>query len=151
VPELPPVAVRILRLGAGDVGLARATFGVMAEAFEDAPAPLSDAYLSDLLARPGFWAFAALEGGAPVGGLTAHTLPMTRSESAELFIYDLAVHPAWQRRGVGRALVGAARDAAAAEGIRVAFVPADDEDDHAVRFYRALGGAGAPVTLFTFE
>jgi aminoglycoside 3-N-acetyltransferase I len=32
----------------------------------------------------------------------------------------------------------------------VAFVPADVEDDHAVAFYQALGGAAAPVTMFTF-
>lgn len=151
MPDDPPGAVRILRLGADDVGLARATFRVMAEAFEEAPASLSEAYLRDLLARPSFWALAALDGDTPVGGLTAHTLPMTRSESAELFVYDLAVDAAHRRRGVGRMLVGAARDAAAAEGVRVAFVPADDEDAHAVRFYHALGGAAAAVTLFTFE
>ena len=31
------------------------------------------------------------------------------------------------------------------------FVPADDEDVHALVFYRAVGGAAAPVTVFTFD
>ena len=31
------------------------------------------------------------------------------------------------------------------------FVPADVEDEHALDFYRALGGAPADVTIFTFE
>jgi aminoglycoside 3-N-acetyltransferase I len=47
-------------------------------------------------------------------------------------------------------LVAALREAAAAEGIHVAFVPADNEDTHALDFYRAIGGVPAPVTIFTF-
>jgi aminoglycoside 3-N-acetyltransferase I len=39
---------------------------------------------------------------------------------------------------------------AAAAGITVAFVPADNEDVHALDFYSALGGIPAPVTIFTF-
>lgn len=84
------------------------------------------------------------------GGITAHTLPMTRSESSEIFIYDLAVREEHQRRGVGRALVTRLRADAAAAGIDDTFVPADDQDSHALDFYRALGGEASPVTIFTF-
>jgi len=143
--------VTIRRLGADDVALARATFAMMCEVFEEPPGALSDAYLRALLAPPTFWAFVALEDGKPVGGVTAHTLTMTRSESREVFIYDLAVRADRQRRGIGRQLVRALQAAAASEGIPVSFVPADDEDTHALAFYAALGGEAAPVTIFTFE
>jgi aminoglycoside 3-N-acetyltransferase I len=93
---------------------------------------------------------AAFVDGRVVGGLTAHALPLTREEGAELFIYDVAVDPAVQRRGVGRALVDALRRDAATLSITVAFVPADDDDRHALDFYRALGGVPAAVTIFTF-
>jgi aminoglycoside 3-N-acetyltransferase I len=43
------------------------------------------------------------------------------------------------------------REEAARAGIETLFVPADDEDEHALDFYRALGGVPAPVTIFTFE
>jgi aminoglycoside 3-N-acetyltransferase I len=76
---------------------------------------------------------------------------MTRNRSSELFIYDLAVRPDRQRRGVGRALVAAIRQMAAAEGITTSFVAAADEDTHALSFYRAIGGDGAAVTIFTFD
>ena len=75
---------------------------------------------------------------------------MTRTESSEIFIYDLAVHPDHQRTGVGRRLVAELRAQAAALGIGELFVPADNEDVHALDFYRAIGGAAAPVTIFTF-
>src|ERR1700722_5940580 len=92
----------------------------------------------------------ALDGEEVVGGLTAHALPMARAPEAELFIYDLAVRADRQRLGIGRALVLTTLDRAKAEGLRVAFVPADDEDTHAIAFYRAIGGRSSPATFFTF-
>lgn len=115
--------------------------------------PLGDAYVAALLARTDFWAMAALDGhdGHDVlGGLTAHALPMTRSAEAELFLYDLVVRADRRRQGIGRALVEETLSKARALGLRVAFVPADDEDEHAIAFYRAIGGRPSRVTFFTF-
>jgi len=98
-----------------------------------------------------FWAIGAFEGEQVLGGLTAHTLPMTRNETAEIFIYDLAVDPAFQRQGIGRQLIAELRIQAAAVGIDVLFVPADNEDLEALDFYRALGVQASPVTFFTFR
>jgi len=123
----------------------------MAEVFEEPRATLGERYVERLLNRADFWALAALENDEVVGGLTAHALPMTTSESSELFIYDVAVGSAHQRQGIGRQLFAALREQAAAEGIDVLFVPADNEDAHALDFYRAIGGAPAPVTLFSFS
>lgn len=144
-----PVAIR--RLGESDVDLAQAVFRLMVEVFEEGAGELSREYVAALLARTDFWAMVALVDAHPVGGITAHVLPMTRSEARELFIYDLAVTPAYQRRGIGRQLVETLCREAADAGVPVAFVPADVEDDHAIAFYEALGGEAAPVTIFTFE
>jgi aminoglycoside 3-N-acetyltransferase I len=76
---------------------------------------------------------------------------MTRGECSEVFIYDIAVRKEEQRKGVGRRLMTALLESAAAAGINEAFVPADNEDLHALDFYRALGGVAAPVTIFTFS
>jgi aminoglycoside 3-N-acetyltransferase I len=142
--------IQTRRLTPAHRDLARTLFDLMNEVFEAEPGNLSDAYLDRLLARPDFWAFAAFVGDTLAGGLTAHTLQMTRAEQTEVFIYDLAVRPDLQRQGVGRALVTALCTAAAAEGVDSVFVPADNEDDHALAFYRSLAGDPAPVTIFTF-
>jgi aminoglycoside 3-N-acetyltransferase I len=147
------VAVR--RLGSGDEAVAREMFATMAEVFAedegDAAEPLDDDHVVALLRRVEFWAVVAIEGGAVVGGLTAHALPMTRSRSTELFIYDLAVRSDRQRRGIGRALVEHLLTLARTAGIDTTFVPADDEDTHALEFYRAVGGVPSRVTFFTFS
>jgi aminoglycoside 3-N-acetyltransferase I len=144
-------SIRSVRLQAGDRDLARALFSLMAAVFEEECGPLSDGYLDRLLAREEFWALAAFDGDQIMGGLTAHVLPMTSAETAELFIYDVAVRRDRQRSGVGRRLIADLRDRAAAVGIEVLFVPADNDDTHALDFYRALGGVASPVTFFTFD
>lgn len=142
--------MNIQRLTSSDRNQARELFTLMADVFEVEHDELSNEYLDRLLAREDFWAMAAVADGVVLGGLTAHTLPMTRTAMSELFIFDLAVHPDQQRTGVGRALVAALRAEAAQQGIGVVFVPADNEDTHALDFYDAIGGTATPVTIFTF-
>jgi aminoglycoside 3-N-acetyltransferase I len=145
----PPSTV-VRRVSAGETELAREAFTLMAEVFEEEHSELSVGYLERLLARDDFWAFVALDGASVVGSLTAHTLFMTTSEASEVLIYDLAVRPDRQRRGVGRALVDAVREQARLGGLSAVFVPVDDEDEHALDFYRSIGGVPSPVTLFSW-
>jgi aminoglycoside 3-N-acetyltransferase I len=123
----------------------------MAEVFGEEHAALSDAYLDGLLGRAEFWVFAATEAGRVVGGLSAHTLPMTTSERSEVFLYDIAVAPDHQRRGIGKRLVEALRAEASSLGISMVFVLADDEDSGALSFYETLGGGPSKVTQFEFD
>jgi aminoglycoside 3-N-acetyltransferase I len=139
------------RLGRGDRTAARDMFALMADVFGEGSESLGDDYIDRLLGCETFWAFAAFVGPDIVGGLTAHTLPMTRSASSEVFIYDLAVRQTHQRQGVGSRLVRALREAAARAGINEIFVPADNDDEHALDFYRAQGAIASPVTFFTFS
>ncbi len=122
----------------------------MAAVFEEDHEGLGDAYVNALLAREDTWVLAATLDDEVVGGLTAHSLPMTRAEAREIFIYDVAVRPDHQRRGVGRLLMSRLAQLARHARVSLLFVPADDEDTHALDFYRALGGAASRVTFFTF-
>lgn len=139
------------RLTPEDQELAHQLFTLMAEVFEEERQPLSAGYIDQLLSQEVFWAMAAFWDQELVGGITAHTLPMTRSESAELFVYDIAVRSDYQRRGVGRRLVRALRLEAAAMGIRDVIVPAENEDQPALSFYHGIGGEASPVTFFIFS
>ena len=151
MPASSPLPYRVVRLTSADGALAKEVFATMAAVFDEENEPLGEAYVARLLARADFWALGALAGDEVIGGLTGHVLPMTRSESSEIFLYDLAVRADHQRRGVGRLLVNHLITAAGEAGIASVFVPADDDDDHALDFYRAIGGDPAPVTIFSFD
>jgi aminoglycoside 3-N-acetyltransferase I len=146
----PRGEIKIERLGAAQLERAQALFVLIADVFEMDAETLSDGYLRRLLQRDDFWALAAVQEGRLVGGLTAYTLPLTRAEVREVFLYDIAVRPEFHRQGIGRKLVAALRAQAAPEGITVIFVAADEEDTHALDFYRSIGGSPSPVTIFTF-
>jgi aminoglycoside 3-N-acetyltransferase I len=141
----------VIRLTDLDIARGRETFTRMASVFGEPHRPLSDAYLGKLLGQPGFWGYAAIVDGESAGGLTAHALPMTSNETSEVFLYDIAVSPAHQRRGIGRRLINALLDDTRSKGMEVMFVPVDDDDLHAIDFYRALGGVPSPVTFFEFR
>ena len=143
--------MKIRRLQANDAFEARRLFALMATVFGEEHEVMSDARLLALLARDDFYAMAAFVDGAVVGGATAYALPMTRTPIMELFLYDIAVAPEHQRSGIGRALVLALRDAAGSAGIEDMFVAADNEDQHALDFYRALGGVASAATFYSFR
>ncbi|MCC6226050.1 MAG: SAM-dependent methyltransferase [Microthrixaceae bacterium] len=138
----------IRRLGVGDIDDARAAFEMMHRVFASETSDLSDRYLCELLQDGSFWALGAFDAGEPLGCITAHELAMTRHERRELFIYDLAVDADHQRRGIGTSLVQRLVADAAAVDIDVVFVPADDEDTHALAFYESLGGRPTEATIF---
>ncbi|MEO0619827.1 MAG: GNAT family N-acetyltransferase [Pseudomonadota bacterium] len=141
----------IKTLEATDIELSQSVFAVMASVFEEPRQSTSRKYVADLLSRSDLFVVAALVDGKPIAGLTAFKLPLTRSETAEMFVYDVAVLPAYQQHGIGRRLMQEVRSLAAAQAIATTWVPAEDEDVHALDFYRAIGGKPSPVTIFTFE
>jgi aminoglycoside 3-N-acetyltransferase I len=143
--------LRLKMLETTDRDVAKSLFSLMAAVFEEECASLSDGYVDRLLANEALWVIAAFDGERLVGGLTAHTLAMARKEASEVFIYDIAVSERDQRQGVGRRLVSELLARAAAASIHDVFVAADNEDVHALDFYRALGGAGSAVTIFDFQ
>jgi aminoglycoside 3-N-acetyltransferase I len=143
--------VVVRRLSSVDVTVARRTFAVMVEAFEEEPSFLSDAYLEQLLTRPDFWVISASIDNEVIGGLTAHTLPMTRNESAEVFLYDIAVLERFRRLGAGRMLIDSLRHAATEIGIGIVFVPVEGDDEAALEFYRSLQGTESTVRFFVWD
>jgi aminoglycoside 3-N-acetyltransferase I len=139
----PPAGCEIVRLGRDDIARLRELMRVFGEAFEDPPtfedAPPRDAYLADLLARPGFFTVVATSSGTVVGGLTAYQIVKYERERSEIYIYDLAVLAAYRRKGLATALIREVQAIAAELGAHVIFVQADHADPPAIALYESLG------------
>jgi aminoglycoside 3-N-acetyltransferase I len=113
------------------------------EAFEDVDtyvrAQPSDAYLGGLLGGETFFALAAEQDGAVIGGLAAYELKKFEQERSEIYIYDLAVATGHRRRGIATALISKLREIVTARGAYVIFVQADYVDPPAIALYTKLG------------
>ena len=118
--------------------------------FEEEPKIRSEAYLSRLLGRDDFIAITALAENEVVGGLTAYELPMVYSDDSEIFLYDPAVKPEYQRMGIGKGLIQSLKEYCIKNGIREFFVLAHEEDEHAIEFYRSTGGKSEEVVNFLY-
>jgi len=140
----------VRRLVAGDESVAKHVFAMMAHEFGEPTEELSDDQVKALLSDTRFWVIAAVVRDEVVGGTTAHTIPMTHKVGSGLFVYDIAVRADHRRRGVGRALMRELQARAGELSIDELFVFADNDDAHALDFYRALGGVPSAVTMFDF-
>jgi len=119
--------------------------------FEEEPKIRSAAHLSRLLGRDDFIAITALAENEVLGGLTAYELPMVYSDDSEIFLYDPAVKPEYQRMGIGKGLIQSLKEYCIKNGIREFFVLAHEEDKHAIEFYRSTGGKSEKVVNFLYE
>lgn len=99
--------------------------------------PLPDsAHLARLLARPDFIVFVAMDQGMVRGGLTIYILQGYYGARPSAYLYDLGVAPAYQRQGLGKALVEACFQHCEAQAYQELFVQADLQDVEALNFYR---------------
>jgi len=86
-----------------------------------------------------------------IGGLTAHELASAYSEANEVYVYDLAVHPDFQRKGIGTRLIDELKKISCEKGDKEIFLQADIDDTQAIGFYKKIGGVPENVIHFTFQ
>jgi aminoglycoside 3-N-acetyltransferase I len=140
---------QIRQLQAKDLSLFKDLISLFAEVFEEKSGMAPSTQLEAMLSKSEFVAMVIMCKGKIAGGLTAYELPMYQRMGSELFLYDIAVLPAFQRLGLGRQLLSALRDYCRSKGIPDFFVAADESDTHALDFYRAAGGLPARVVHFS--
>ena len=119
--------------------------------FEEESKIAGETNLLDLLNNNTFIALVAIDKDEVVAGLTAYELPMYYSDGSEIFLYDLAVKPDYQRMGIGRGLIQQLKKYCTENGIKEFFVMAHEDDEHAVEFYHATGGKAEKVVNFLYQ
>lgn len=131
------------RLQPGELTAFRQLNAMFAASFDDAghylSAPPSDAYIDKTLAKPHVIALVAQTDSDVIGGLVAYELAKLEQNRREIYIYDLAVDPAYRRQGVATALIEMVRQTARDRQAWMIYVQADHGDDPAVALYTKLG------------
>ncbi len=145
------MAIEIKHLTKEDLSKFTSLINLFNMVFEEESKIGSEANSLKLLNSKYFIALVALTENKVVGGLTAYELPMYYSNSSEIFLYDLAVKPEYQRMGIGKGLLQSLKEYCLKNGIKEFFVMAHEEDEHAIEFYRATGGRGERVVNFLYE
>lgn len=134
------MTIEIKKLGIDDVAL----FSQMVKSFEEIfemknfnlPPML---HLQNTLQKENFMAFIALLEQEIAGGMTVYILDQYYSEKRLAYIFDLAVLPKHQRKGIGRQMINFLKGYCKERNFEEIFVQADVIDDYALRFYRSTG------------
>ena len=149
--RLSTESVRIRKLDEGDVQIFQTLLDLFAHVFEtDKNKAPGKAHLEKLLQDSKFVVFVAIYGNEIAGGLTAYELVDYYSEGSEIFIYDIAIKPEFQRKGLGKKLISVVKEYCIKKGIREFFVEAHEEDIHAVDFYNTTDGKAEKVIQFSY-
>jgi len=99
------------------------------------------AHLQSLLSSNHFFAVVASADDRIIAGLTVYLLDQYYSKKALAYVFDLAVLPAYQRKGVGKKLMEFTNRYCRQKGCEEVFVQADKVDEHALEFYRSTQAA----------
>ena len=79
-----------------------------------------------------------------VGAICIATYAHESEKGAILWIREIAVHPDYQRKGIGRELIKQAYQYGKAKGATRAFLMADECNEHAIHLYKSMGFRGCP-------
>lgn len=121
---------------------------VFSKAFEQDYSEESSHFLQ-LLNNPHVVLLGAYKNAVMVGGLIAFELLPIHGVK-ELYLYDIAVDPSEQRKGVGTELFHQLVIEAKLRGVETIFVDAELDDEAPVQFYATLGGKAIDVKHFSF-
>lgn len=92
-----------------------------------------------LLAQPNAFGLAAVRPGGSGGGREPRGFVLLRTAADEAEVLTLAVHPAWQGRGLGRRLMEGALRELYARRVDKLFLEVDEGNVPAIRLYERLG------------
>jgi len=147
----PTEIFTILQLNQNDVSHFQKLISVLAHVFEEPTDIPDESYLEKLLAKPEFIALAVFNGTEIIGGLTGYELQKYYRRHSEFFLYDIAIDPAFQQRGLGTRLIVRLKEICLQKGITEFFVDAHLSDTHALKFYESFTQRQDQVVQFSFS
>lgn len=138
------MTIAILRLTAANVGLLDR---VAEEVFDE---PIVPARLATYIANPVNRMIIAMDGPLVVGQ-TAAVIHHHPDKPDELYIDEVGVSPAWQRRGIAKAMMLAMFDWGRELGCASSWLGTETDNVAARALYVSLGEPGEEIIMFDFD
>jgi ribosomal protein S18 acetylase RimI-like enzyme len=104
-----------------------------------------------LLEEPHTIFLVAFEDDTPVGFVLAYELLRRHGKTVTLCVYEVDVLEAYQRRGIGKALLQELARTARERGVPEGFVLTDADNVAAMRLYASVGGERNDVVEWDFD
>ncbi len=138
------ITYEIRRVTAGDAALLDA---VADDVFDE---PVQAGRLAAYLAEPNHFLLVAIADGVVIAQAAAviHRHP---DKPTELYIDEVGVTPAWQRRGVASRLMTALFDLGRSLGCEEAWVGTEVDNVPARRLYEKYGADGEPFVMYLYR
>lgn len=126
----------IEKLAINEISDFRNLIEIFKDVFENEEQIPDNNHLERLLSNPDFMVFVVKINGKVVGGLTVYVLHRYYSVKPAACIYDVAITPAHQGKGIGKALIAELCRFCKQNNFEDAYVQAETDDIDAVNFYR---------------
>jgi ribosomal protein S18 acetylase RimI-like enzyme len=112
--------------------------------------PVRPDYLADFLGDPRHLMFVAIEAGVVVGMATAFEY-FHPDKPPQLFINEVGVSPAWQKRGIGRELTARLVAESKRRGCQYAWLGTETDNLAAQRCFASVPDVEAPKPFLLYE
>ena len=109
--------------------------------------PIDPARMAAYLREPGHHMILAIEDGLVVGQAAAvvHRHP---DKVTEIYVDEVGVSPAWQRRGIARELMRRMFDLGRSLGCEEAWLGTEPDNKPARALYKGLGGGEVEIVMY---
>ena len=98
-----------------------------------------------------FIAVGATVGFELVGGLAAHIVTNYYKGGNDLFIYDIAIKPEHQKKGIGNELIKFTKQFCIDHNIKEMYVAVDENDENGLAYYRKTEGQERASRFFVYN
>jgi aminoglycoside 3-N-acetyltransferase I len=142
----------VCKLSPNDIDKFKQLLKVFEDEFDMDPFPVpDDSYLQSLLLNPAMIIMTAEVEHQVVGGLSAYVLAQYYSRGKHVYIHDMAVSKAYQRKGIGKNLIALLKAYCESMGYEEIFAAAEKADTHALEFYRSAGATSLESVHFFYN